>query len=349
MTERLRVYVVDDSPTARSLLAKLLTSDPCVEVVGEAKNGPHALEEIPKRNPDLVLMDVLMLGMGGIEATRQLMQRHPVPIVLVSDVVQDHGQLWLEGLAAGAVELVRKPSALEIRDAAFARAWVLRLRSLARVPVVTRFAESPPPSSSSSAQAPKSASLVALGASTGGPQALVKLIGTLGPAPVWPVLIIQHIVAGFQAGLCRWLHESTGADVVLASAGETPVPGRYYFAPAGHHMRWSRGRLQLTPATGEGPCPSVDTLFSSLARAPIAARSFAVLMTGMGQDGAHGLQELYEAGAWTIAESEASCVVYGMSRVAVERGAAREVLALDAIARRLRGVGYRRSGNDVAR
>ena len=173
---------------------------------------------------------VRVLGMGGIETTRQLMQRHAVPIVLISDAVNDHAQLCLEGLAAGAVELVRKPSALELRDPTFRRAWIRRLRSLAQVPLVTRFAAPRTRPPTLRAQGPELASLVALGASTGGPRALVQLIGALGPAPAWPVLVIPEpspdvlsrirrpeTVIGCLATSCARLEPASTTDSVVAS------------------------------------------------------------------------------------------------------------------------------------
>jgi len=340
MARALRVYIVDDSASARLGLRRMLAAGG-VEVVGEASDGRRALDEIPQRRPDLVLMDVLMLGINGIETTRQLMQRHPLPIVLVSDAAGTIGRLNFEGLAAGAVDLMRKPSARELSDPSKIKAWARRLRSLATVPVVTRRDSSGRGSGSApSDRAPKTVSLVALGASTGGPRAIERLMREL-PRPPWPVLVVQHIAPGFQPSMCAWLRSSTQAQVVTAGAGEVPEPGRYYFAPDGHHLSWSRACLGVSPRRGEGPCPSVDALFSSLARAAIGPRTASALLTGMGEDGAAGLLALRNAGGWTIAEAEASCVIHGMSRIAVERGAACEVLELDGIIRRLAGLGYR--------
>lgn len=342
MVSDLRVYIVDDSPSARLALGRLLACDGAIEIVGEAADGRRALEDIPRVCPDVVLMDVLMLGLGGLETTRQLMQRHPVPVVLVSDVVGQRARLNFEGLAVGAVDLIRKPSAKEITSTTFARAWARRLRSLAAVPVITRRQQARADSGLElpTGRAPSAVSLVAIGASTGGPRALERLIRQLGPDPAWPVLVIQHIAAGFQPSMCAWLRDSTGARIVTARAGEAPQPGHFYFAPDLRHLSWSGSRLSVSDPVTELPCPSIGGLFSSLARAAIGSRTAAALLTGMGQDGAAGLFELRNAGAWTIAESEESCVIHGMSRVAEEMGGACEVLDLDAIIRRLRGLAY---------
>lgn len=344
---KLRVYLVDDSPSARLALTRLLELAEGVEVIGQAANGRRAIEEVPRLRPDIVLVDVIMLGLSGLETTRQLMSRYPVPIVLVSDVVGRRSELNFEGLAAGAVDLMRKPTARQVRDVEVARAWARRLGSLAKVPVVTRRSQvgaTPGPGPGpgpSPRRGPEACALVAIGASTGGPQAIERLMREIGPRPPWPVLIAQHIAPGFQAGMCEWLSSVTGARIVVASTGEVPTPGCYYFPADGHHLSWSRTRLELlAPTPLERHCPSIDLLFHSLARSSVASQTVGVILTGMGSDGAAGLVELRSAGAWTIAESEASCVIHGMSRVAEELGGACEVLALDSIARRLRALTY---------
>ena len=357
-----RVFLVDDSRLARHALRRLLRQDPMIELVGEASNGREALRTIPRCNPDLVLMDVVLPLLDGLATTRRLMRDHPKPILLISDLVGRDARLNFEALRAGALDILGKPTAAEIEDPSFARAWLRKLRSTAQIPVITRRADhrSKPRTSAESdstyppqhpdtttfpsprapwprhrgvAPANRRISLVAIGASTGGPPAIRQILTGLATPP-WPVVIVQHMTPGFLAGMARWLATETGLPAQLVEDTVSPRPGELYFAPDRRQLELDHGRLRVTdrPAPFN---PSVDVLFHSLATSDRAPRTAAVLLTGMGVDGAEGLLALRQAGAMTFAQDEATSAVWGMPRRAVELGAARETLALHHIAGRL--------------
>ncbi|MEO1170779.1 MAG: chemotaxis-specific protein-glutamate methyltransferase CheB [Myxococcota bacterium] len=334
--EAVTVYLVDDSAVARVALAAMLNAQEGVRVVGVAATGREALSQIPKMCPSIVLLDVIMPSTNGFETARELMSLHPVPIVLVSDLVGRNAKLSFEGFAAGAVDVVRKPSAKELQTPATGEAWARKLRTLARVPVIRRRDSTvdPVPSSGFDEAMPALVSVVAIGASTGGPRAIDYLLHEIGPNPPWPVLIVQHLSQGFTTGLIEWLARD-GARVEEAVNNEVPRPGVYYLAPDQHHLALRGGRFRVTRET-QGHSPSADILFRSLADHAEPHRVIGILLTGMGRDGAEGLRELRAAGGWTIAEHESSCVVYGMPAAAVDAGAAREVLDLPRIAGRLK-------------
>jgi two-component system, chemotaxis family, protein-glutamate methylesterase/glutaminase len=337
----IRLFLVDDSTLARATLRQVLARDANVEVVGEARSGLEALRRIPLAAPDVVLMDMVMPGMDGLQTSRELMATFPRPILIVSDLVDRHAELNFEALQSGALDVVRKPTAVDLGSAEAVDAFVRRIRILAGVPVVTRHwqrfsqpqgAPAPAPTCQPSAQA----QLVLLGASTGGPMALHQVLTALGGPPRVPILVVQHMTSGFTAGMVRWLANALDTPVELAVHGAEPRPGVVHVAPDGSQLTLRGGRLLLEDgAPSRRHCPSVDDLFASVARSNLAGATMAVLLTGMGTDGARGLLDLRRAGAWTIAQDEASCVVYGMPKAAVELGAACEVLPLASIAQRL--------------
>lgn len=350
MSRTIRVFIVDDSVFARAVLRSLLARDPTFEVVGEARDGVGALRGIPATSPDLVLMDMEMPGQDGLAVTRELMCSHPRPILIVSDLVGRDASLNFRALEAGALDLVRKPTAAEREDPAIAEPLLRKMRILARVPVITRrWARStstsipPAPGAPTTPEEPRrkppvsSARLVLLGASTGGPIALSQILTHVGSRARAPIVIVQHMAEGFTAGLASWLSAASGRAVVLASQGVTLDPGTTYIAPERVHLTIKSGRVHLLCEEGSqrGHCPSVDALFHSVATSDLAPHTVAALLTGMGNDGAQGLHALRRAGAWTIAQDEPSCVVYGMPKAAVQLEAACEVLPLDRIGPRI--------------
>lgn len=341
MTKPVRVFLVDDSLLARASLRLLLARVPGIQVVGEAASGDEALRRVPIANPDVVLMDMVMPGMDGLETTRRLMASHPRPILIVSDLVGRDANLNFDALAAGALDLVRKPSADERDHPEWMEAFARRIRLLASVPVVTRRSarsqvhEPSAPKQPARRPAPRSGRLVVLGASTGGPIALHRLLELVGRPLGCPVLIVQHMTVGFTAGMARWLGEALRAPVELATHGTVPLAGTVYLAPDGAHLALRAGVLRLESPSAGGHCPSVDVLFESVARSDLAEHTVAALLTGMGSDGARGLLALRHAGAWTIAQDATTSVVYGMPRAASELGAACEVLPLERIAHRI--------------
>ena len=349
MPQALRVFIADDSATSRIAFRRLITSDPGFFVVGEASDGRAAVEEIARKRPQVVLMDIVMPRMDGLEATRTIMAQHPTPVVLISDLVGRDANLNFKALQAGALDLLRKPSAEDLADAGFRKRFLRDLRLWSEVPLITRRATAGPapkqsaPTRKRSVNPPYRASaagidpeLVCIGASTGGPPALARLLADIGTEPPWPILIVQHITSGFVTGLGRWLTETTPISVSVAEHGETIRKGRAYLAPDERHLVL-RGDILYHDAGApcKGHRPSVDVLFESVAAGGRATSTVAVLLTGMGSDGAQGLSALRSAGAWTIAQDEASSVVYGMPREAIQLGAAREVLPLEEIGGRL--------------
>lgn len=339
MTVKVRAYLVDDSAVSRHALRRALSSDPEIEIVGEAASGEEALERIPSAAPDIVLMDVVMPGADGLETTRELMHHYPKPVIVVSDI-GTRADTSFEALRAGALEVIGKPSADQLSDEVWLRGFCRKIRMLAEIPVITRYRSyrarpdaSPSPAPRPTRPAAGGVELVCLGASTGGPPALRTIIDSFGGPPRWSLFIVQHMSSGFTEGMVRWLAGATGRDVRLAEDGGSIERGVIYVAPDGGHLELGTQRLKisLTPPLG-GHRPAIDRLFESVAQSRLASRTVAALLTGMGADGARGLDSLRRAGAWTIAQDEASSTVYGMPKAAADLEAALEILSLGEIA-----------------
>ena len=334
----LRVLIAEDSVTVRKYLVELLTEEQGFEVVGEACDGHSAVEMCQRLRPDVVTMDMVMPKMGGLAATEQIMGHCPTPILVISssfnraELVQT-----CEALAAGAVDVLEKPRPEESSES-WERKLFSALRVVSKVKVITHlrarleengrtaraFAEGNP---SGKIQ------VVAVGASTGGPTAVVDVLRRLPPDFPLPVLLVLHLGEAFGGAFATWLTEKIGRSVRFPQAGEllSKLGGTVLMAPPGYHMVVKQGRIQLNREPERHSCrPSVDVLFESLAR-DCGPQVLACLLTGMGRDGARGLLQLRQAGALTIAQNEASCVVYGMPREAVALGAAQQVLALEEI------------------
>jgi two-component system chemotaxis response regulator CheB len=362
---KVTVVIVDDSSSVRAVLRRLLARAPGIQVIGEAADGETAVDLVERLRPDVLLLDIVMPQLDGFGVLARLGRGRPVPaILLTSRADRAEVRAAFQALGSGAVELLPKPDDPESwRLLAETLPAVVRAASAAKLPAVPAAPEQRlphlPPShplppldplaapgpSSPAAPRPRSGrevSWLAIGASTGGPAAVRDLLANLpAPAP-FPILIVQHIASGFETGLAEWLASTLGLDVRIALAGELPGPGAVRIAPGGVHLRLGPdGRLELDDVTPprRGHRPSADELFHSLARGA-ASRGVAVLLTGMGTDGANGLRELRTAGALCFAQDEASSAVFGMPRAAIELGAAELVAAPSAIggeiARRLR-------------
>lgn len=342
-----RVLVVDDSALFRRALEATLGREPGIEVVGGAGDGREALDEVRRLRPDVVLMDVLMPRLDGLQATRRIMAERPTPILLMTAQEDDadaegaEADLGLRALEIGALDLVRKSS---LRDEAAALAD--RLRVLAGVPVISHpLGRRPtargerPEAGSGSGERPtnfyrRARSIVALVASTGGPNALRTILAGLPPDLPAAVVIVQHIDGAFQESLVRWLDEESPLEVASPRPDQELWSGAVYVAPAGRQAEvTARRRLALVEEPGAvgGHCPSGDRLLASAAEA-YRDRAVGVVLTGMGTDGAAGLLRVREEGGQTIAQDEATSVIYGMPRAAAELGGAGRVLPLDAIA-----------------
>jgi two-component system chemotaxis response regulator CheB len=342
---KLRVLVVEDSITVLAHIREVLSAQSDIEIVGEAHDGIQAVALCQQLRPDVISMDMMLPGMDGQAATEAIMAHCPTPILIVSSST-NRGELLrtYEALAAGAVEVLEKPSGTQ-PEGEWERRYVTLLRLVSRIRVIThvraRIAGRPAPSASAAGMPPPGRrALLALGASTGGPGALMKVLQSLpAPAPL-PVLIVMHINAVFSRGFAEWLDAQTPHRVRYAQGGELlrELAGQVLLAPPDSHLIARGGQLHLSHAPPRHSCrPSVDVLFESLA-AEIGAGVAAALLTGMGRDGAAGLLAIRRAGGATLAQDEASSMVYGMPREAAQLGAAERILPLNEIGPALLGL-----------
>lgn len=348
--KRIGVLIVEDSDVIRLLLEHIISADGRFEIVASVASAEAALKALDQRTPDVISLDIRLPGMDGFEATRRIMRDKPTPIVVCSASVDAPDlQITMNALRAGALAVVEKPvgttrpeyerlaSTLCTQLAIMSDVKVVRQGTFAATgstPASTR-ARGPvdPPRASSLPKGPPR--LLALGASTGGPNAVVQVLNQLGAGCPLPVLLVQHMMPSFLAGFVAWLATVTPWRAVIGKHGEVPVAGTVYVAPAEHHLEFDGTRIRLT----QGPAvsaqrPSATVLFNSVARSA-GDTSVGVLLTGMGDDGADGLLAMRHAGGYTIAEHESTAVVYGMPKAAVDRGAACEALPLDRIAARV--------------
>jgi two-component system, chemotaxis family, protein-glutamate methylesterase/glutaminase len=339
---KVRVLVVEDSLTVRRRLIEVLATDPSFEVVGEAADGRAAIELCKRLRPDIVTLDMMLPVMTGLAATEYIMAHLPTPILVVSSSF-NRGEMFktYDALAAGAVDVIEKPTGLEA-PGVWEREFLSAVRVVSRVKVIThhrsRGAGSSPPHASPSSRPPAEQrsqprgqlELALIGVSTGGPSALVTVLRALPSDFPAPVLIVLHLAAAFATAFADWLADQSGREVRYATDGEplASLAGRVRLAPPDRHLVIAAGRLALNRDPERHSCrPSVDVLFESAAR-ELGPVTLACLLTGMGRDGAAGLLELRRAGALTIAQDEASSVVYGMPREAAQLGAATHVTSL---------------------
>ena len=333
-----RVLVVDDSALVRALMSELLGADPGIEVVGTASDPYIARDKIKKLEPDVLTLDVEMPRMDGLTFLRNLMRLRPMPVIMVSSLTEAGAAVTLDALAAGAVDFVAKPRidvARGLVEYGARLAEKVKLAARARVghaaPAATPHREGPIGHHSTGR-------LLAIGASTGGTEAIREVLGQM-PADAPATVIVQHIPAAFSASFAERLDRHSRMAVTEARDRQPLLPGHAYVAPGGRHLRVARSGGQWICRLGDDApvChhrPSVDVLFESVAAA--AGRdACAALLTGMGEDGAAGLLALRRAGALTIAQDEATSVVWGMPGAAVALGAAAEVVPLRQVAARL--------------
>lgn len=347
----IRVFLVEDSPIALKILEQIIEAAPGLEVVGTAQNGKEALLRIPELKPDVICTDLYMKEMDGVELTRQIMARCPRPILVISVAVgQGHEQNAFQLLQAGAIDVFPKPGTGLIAD--YDRAQLInKIKVLAGVKVFTRPLRPDMSTPSGATLSPTTPitlpqphnggyRMVGIGASTGGPQAIAKILAKLpGNFPL-PILCTQHISIGFLEGLISWMRQECPLRIKVAETGETPRPGTVYFAPDQFNLELDRrGKLLLSDPLGtERHCPSVNVMLRSLALV-YAQEAIGILLTGMGDDGAHGMRSLAAAGGLTIAQNEATCIVYGMPKEAIALGAVQHILAIDAIGEALLKLG----------
>ncbi|MBI2840452.1 MAG: chemotaxis-specific protein-glutamate methyltransferase CheB [Acidobacteria bacterium] len=337
----IRVLVAEDSSTTRELLVALLRADPDVQVVGEAKNGAEAVEMARRLKPDVITMDIQMPVMDGFEATRRIMIEAPTPIVIVSSSFRARDvEVSMHALRAGALSVLAKPDGIGSPEfEASGRQFLQSVKAMSQVKVVRRWADRMKgelPSAPRLAGGPARGRIVAVAASTGGPAALHQILTTMPGDFCAPVLVVQHISAGFVDGLARWLNDVAQLKVKVAESGEPLSPSTVYLAPDDRHLGVSSGgsiQLSSAPPIG-GFRPSGTFLFESVARG-YGGAAIGLVLTGMGQDGVQGLQAIRDVGGTVIAQDENSSVVFGMPGAAIAAGCVDWILPLSAVALRL--------------
>jgi two-component system chemotaxis response regulator CheB len=337
---RLRVLVVDDSLFMRAAIARLLAADGRFDVVGQARDGVEAVERVVALQPDVVTMDFNMPRWNGAEAVREIMTRRPTPVLMFSAHTVEGARETFEALAAGAVDFVSKPAGEVSADlSAIAGELTAKLVAAAgsRPQALAALRQAKPARPALlSTWPPSGPRVLVIGVSTGGPSALSRVIPALPADIAFSVLIVQHMPANFTTTLAERLNALSAVSVREARDGDRPIAGVVFIAPGDRHLEVSeRGFLRL----GDGPpvngCrPSADVTMAGAARA-FGARSIGLVMTGMGRDGAAGLSAIHRADGVTLAQDQATSVIFGMPKAAIDTGAVDEVLPLDRIARRL--------------
>jgi two-component system chemotaxis response regulator CheB len=356
MAEKIKVMIVDDSALVRQVVSQALATDSGIEVIATASDPIFALEKMKTKWPDVLIVDIEMPRMDGISFLKKIMSERPTPVVICSSLAEQGAQATFEALSAGAVAIITKPkmglkSFLEdssndivqaVRSAARAnmRALSNSVRSVSSAAPVNNFDR--PKNTADVMLSPgtnralerTTDQLIAIGTSTGGTQALEAVLTKL-PATSLGIVIVQHMPEKFTAMFAERLNSLCQIEVLEAKNGDRVIPGRALIAPGGRHMMLRRNGAQYVVDVADGPLvnrhkPSVDVLFRSVAKFA-GANALGIIMTGMGDDGARGMKEMHDAGAKTIAQDEASCVVFGMPKEAIKLGGADQIIPLDQI------------------
>ena len=339
-----RIFVVDDSAFIRKALARVLQAEPSLQLVGEAASGEEAMARIPEANPDLVTLDVEMPGMDGQQVLRALLRWKPtLKVVMLSAYTREGAEATIEALAAGAVDFIDKTSFNVMDFDTLRREVIEKLKILGLGDSKTVAPKGVGPAAGNGAAKLTAAArceLCVIGASTGGPIALHQILERIPAGFPMPIAIVQHMPAGFTGPFAERLSRLSRLQVSEAVEGDRLRSGRVLVAPAGRHLRiTSRLTVALEPEPADAKhIPSVDVTMNSADRAR-PGRVLGILLTGMGQDGAEGMATIRASGGFTIGESEATCVVYGMPRAAEMRGAVECMLPLPEIVSFLEGLG----------
>lgn len=336
MEGKIRVLVADDSLVARELIAKVLERDPQIEVVGKAKDGEETVELVSLLKPNLITMDLRMPVMDGFGAIEQIMAWNPTPILVVTATsFQRKREIAFEALSMGALDIVEKPSLgedpFQVGDL-----LIQKVRMLSQVPVVTHLKGKRKEPLRLEGPVKGTSKLVAIGASTGGPNALFQILSQLPADFPAGMVIVQHITKGFVPGLVEWLNRGCKIRVKKAQQGEKVGPGDALISPDQQHLEVMGGgriRLRDDPPL-DGYRPSADRLLSSVGQV-YGPDAIGVLLTGMGSDGARGMRMIKALGGQTIVQDAESCVVFGMPKAAIEMGGVGKVVPLDSIAREI--------------
>ncbi|MCF6410587.1 protein-glutamate methylesterase/protein-glutamine glutaminase [Pseudalkalibacillus salsuginis] len=343
---QIKVLVVDDSAFMRKVISDLLSGDPSILVVGSARNGEDALRKIPQLTPDVVTLDVDMPVMDGLTTLKKIMEHFAIPVIMLSSVTKAGAAQTIESIQAGAVDFIPKPSGAISLDIHKVQEELLRkVKVASEVKIKDHLAEKKPIARYTKEPMEKGLTkkhkIIAIGTSTGGPKALVEVISNLPDSINVPVLIVQHMPVGFTKSLAERLNKLSSLSVMEAVSGEPLMNNTVYIAPGGYHLKAVHGKngvvIELDDDTppNRGHRPSVDEMFYSLSRLK-DYQKIAVIMTGMGSDGTEGLLALKkEADTIAIAESEESCVVYGMPRSAIATQKVDEIVHVTEISERI--------------
>jgi two-component system chemotaxis response regulator CheB len=349
--KKVRVLVVDDSALMRKVIPQMLEADPAIEVVGTAMDGTFCLKKIEELQPNVITLDLQMPGMNGIDTLKEIMRRNPLPVIVVSSHSTEGASVTFKALGLGAFDFVTKPRDASAHMTETATELIAKIKAAADCKIVrpgTLRGETAPPEKIATSKAAPPTKLVAIGISTGGPQALEFLLAQLPPDFPGAIVVVQHMPEGFTEMFARRLDELCSLRVKEAQSGDLLQAGRVLICPGSRHIKVKRmamGDMVVLndDARVNGHRPSVDVLFHSVAE-EFGTHAVAALMTGMGDDGAEGLGAVKKAGGVTIAQSEESCVVFGMPKAAIERGYAMRVIALDVLSATLQALCGRNEG-----
>lgn len=336
-----RVLVVDDSALMRKLIPQMIETDTSIQVVGTAMDGNFGLKKIAELKPQVITLDLEMPGMDGLEMLKEVMRRHRLPVIVVSSHSTAGAAVTLKALSLGAFDFVAKPADVTSRMQESARDLIAKIKAAAQ----SRGIQIAPPEEFPDPQRRKKVlavgsqaptKVIAIGVSTGGPQSLQYVLAQLPPDFPGAILVVQHMPEGFTEMFARRLDECSSLRIKEAQSGDVLQPGRVLICPGSRHLKVKRLPLGDVAVLSDEPRvnghrPSADVLFKSVAE-EFGPRGIGVIMTGMGDDGANGLGSIKAAGGMTIAQSEQSCVVFGMPKAAIERGHALRVVDLNALA-----------------
>jgi two-component system chemotaxis response regulator CheB len=328
----IKILLADDSLLVRTVLRDALATVDDMTIIGEATNGADAVTMAANLKPDLIIMDILMPVMGGLEATEAIMARNPTPILILSATLEEHDvKLAFTAIKKGALDVMGKPAGVNHGHHEFIERLVEKIRLLSRIRVIHHINRPRPYHCSPGKKLGGDRSILAIGASTGGPKAVMSIVRALPADFKASVFIVQHISSGFARGFAQWLDLECALPVRLAQSGQTPRVGEVLVAPTDSQMIMENDNLVLLDSPPVNCCkPSIDVFFTSLAENK-GAQTVGVLLTGMGKDGAQGLALLRESGSATIVQDEKSCAVFGMPKAAIALNAADEILPLSEI------------------
>jgi two-component system, chemotaxis family, protein-glutamate methylesterase/glutaminase len=352
MAEKIKVMIVDDSALVRQVVSQALAREPGIEVIATASDPVFAIEKLRSAWPDVLIVDIEMPRMDGISFLRKIMTERPTPVIICSSLAESGAQATFDAMAAGAVTIITKPKAglkSFLEDSSNDIVQAVRVAAKANLRALPRggagsaavnlnrpklTADVMLAPGSATAMARTTDQLIAIGTSTGGTQALEAVLTRL-PATCLGIVIVQHMPEKFTAMFAERLNSICDIEVREASNGDRVIPGRALIAPGGRHMLLKRSGAQYQVEVVDGPLvnrhkPSVDVLFRSVAKFA-GANALGIIMTGMGDDGARGMKEMKDAGAKTIAQDEASCVVFGMPKEAIKLGCVDQIMPLDKI------------------